>query len=52
MLVVVAVLGLVVIVGYGCGCVGDGLIFFLAVGYGCHMEFVAGGVVVEVVVAS
>ena len=26
--------------------------FFLAVGYGCHMEVVAGGVVVEVDVAS
>ena len=37
--------GLVVTVGYGCGCVGGGLIFFfLAVSCGCHMEvMVCGG---------
>ena len=47
-------LGLVVTVGYGCGCVGGGLIFFffsLVMGCGCHMEVVAGGVV-EVVVSG
>ena len=56
--VVVAVMGCV---GFGCN---SGLwlwlcwwwwwfdFFFLAVGYGCHMEVVAGGVVVEVDVAS
>ena len=49
-------LGLVVTVGYGCGCVGGGLIFFFfffsqVMGYGCHMEVVAGGVV-EVVVSG
>ena len=37
-------LGLVVTVGYGCGCVGGGLIlFFLTMSCGCHMEVVAGG---------
>ena len=51
MLVVVAMLGLVVTVGYGCSCVSGGLIFsfFLAVGSGCHVEIVAGGVIVVVV---
>ena len=44
-------LGLVVTVGYGCSCVSGGLIFsfFLAVGSGCHVEIVAGGVIVVVV---
>ena len=48
-------LGLVVTVGYGCSYVGGGggliFFFFLVVGYGCHMEVVAGGVV-EVVVSG
>ena len=30
--------------GYGCGCVGGGHMKFVAVGYGCHMKVVAGGV--------
>ena len=39
--------------GYGCGYVGGGLIFFfLAMGCGCHIEVVVGEVAVEVVVAG
>ena len=39
--------------GYGCGYVGGGLIFFfLAMGCGCHIEVVVGEGVVEVVVAG
>ena len=49
-----AMLGLVVTVGYDYGCVGGGLnkYFFLVMCYGCHMEVVASKVVVEVVVAG
>ena len=32
------------VLGYGCGCVGGGHMKFVAVGYGCHMKVVAGGV--------
>ena len=36
--------GFGVIMGYGCGYVGGGHIKVVAVGCGCHMKVVAGGV--------
>ena len=32
------------VLGYGCGCVGGGHMKVVAVGCGCHMKVVAGGV--------
>ena len=40
------------VLGYGCGCVGGGHMKVVAVGCGCHMKVVAGGVCAVIIVCS